>query len=254
MKKGFISVLTAALLFSVSNQVMASDFKSQTSTQKFDLLSLQEDPHEFGYYFINGYYYIDGIPAFDINGVPVNTVPEDNIEIVGFGDYYINGVHYINGIPVNNSPVILPQNETPLSDTITDTNVLFEVSTVKEQSVFGEILVDFAKQYIGKPYVWGGNDLNTGVDCSGFTKQVYLNFGFNIERTSANQFAKSGTAVSLEDKQIGDLVFYGYDNKVSHVAIYIGNGEIIHAINEQYGIGITSIKQNLPLIGIKRIF
>lgn len=129
-------------------------------------------------------------------------------------------------------------------------------SVVEEVKVStGEKVVEYAKQFIGTPYVSGGNDLNKGVDCSGFTRQVYKNFGVNLKRRSSEQYAHNGYAVSKEDLKPGDLVFYGYDS-VCHVAIYVGDGQVIHAPVPGKSVCIVPLWQrgDAPIVGYKRIF
>ena len=101
-------------------------------------------------------------------------------------------------------------------------------------------LVSNAKQYLGLSYVWGGNSLSSGVDCSGFTKLIYAQYGVTLERHSGHQ-AKQGTAVTMDTIRPGDLVFYARNGVVYHVGIYIGNGQIIHAANETLGVCIQSV-------------
>lgn len=93
-------------------------------------------------------------------------------------------------------------------------------------------VTEFSLQYVGNPYVWGGNSLTNGVDCSGFVKAVYENFGVTgIPRTSAEQ-SKTGKLVpSLNEARPGDLIFYG--QPVHHVALYLGGGQIVHASNSK---------------------
>lgn len=88
-------------------------------------------------------------------------------------------------------------------------------------------LVEFACSYIGNPYVYGGNDINNGIDCSGFTKYVFGHFGVTLPRYSGDQ-RNCGKAVSYNHVQPGDLIFYS-----GHVAIYIGDGKIVHASNSK---------------------
>lgn len=89
----------------------------------------------------------------------------------------------------------------------------------------GSQIVQYACQFIGNPYVWGGNDLYNGIDCSGFTCAVYGHFGISLPRWSGDQ-RNVGTAVSLAEAKPGDLVCYS-----GHVAIYMGNNQIVHASN-----------------------
>lgn len=102
-------------------------------------------------------------------------------------------------------------------------------------------MIDFAMKYLGTPYVWGGNSLTKGVDCSGFVKQVFSNFGYgyNMPRVSRDM-ARAYSTISASEAKAGDLVFYHNlrTGVVDHVAIYIGNGKIIHANN---GVEISNV-------------
>lgn len=111
----------------------------------------------------------------------------------------------------------------------------------KYSSVTGNAVVDYAKKYLGLRYVSGGNSLTTGTDCSGFTKLIYKEFGVTLSRAAKGQ-AGNGTYVRKSDLQKGDLVFYGTGKGViSHVAIYIGNGQVIHESNRRDGVKISSV-------------
>lgn len=101
-------------------------------------------------------------------------------------------------------------------------------------------LVMFALQYVGNRYVWGGTSLTKGVDCSGFTMQVYKQFGYSLPHYSGAQ-AKCGKSIKLAEAQPGDLVFYGRGKSIGHVAIYMGNGQIVHASNKREGIKVSSV-------------
>ena len=107
-------------------------------------------------------------------------------------------------------------------------------------SVTGMNLVNYAKHYLGLRYVHAGNSLSTGTDCSGFTRLIFREFGINLGRTVSSQLY-SGSYVSKSDLQPGDLVFYGYSNYASHVAIYIGGGMVIHESNPRDGVKISSV-------------
>lgn len=99
----------------------------------------------------------------------------------------------------------------------------------------GEALLNYAKQFLGGRYVWGGNSLTTGVDCSGFVQQVYKNFGIDTTRTSYT-IATQGQEVSYADAQVGDVFVYD-----GHVGIYAGNGQMINAVDENTGIAYTNV-------------
>lgn len=106
-------------------------------------------------------------------------------------------------------------------------------------------IVSYAMQFLGNPYVWGGTSLTNGTDCSGFVMRIYQHFGYSLPRTSASQAAATRT-VSASDVRPGDLFFYG-SGGVSHVAMYIGNGQIIHASNPRSGIKISSAYYRSPI-------
>lgn len=103
-------------------------------------------------------------------------------------------------------------------------------------------ICDYAKKWIGTKYVWGGNSLTKGIDCSGFVQQVYKNFGYTTPRVSRDM-ARTYTKISINELKPGDLVFYGNASTgyINHVAIYIGNGQIIHSSTNYKGVAISSM-------------
>ena len=107
-------------------------------------------------------------------------------------------------------------------------------------------IVEFAKQFLGNRYVWGGTSLTNGTDCSGFTMSIYANYGYSIPRTSGAQ-ANYTRSVSSSDARPGDLFFYGKGGSVNHVAMYIGGGMVIHASNERDGIKISNAYYRTPI-------
>jgi len=107
-------------------------------------------------------------------------------------------------------------------------------------SLTGSNLVNYARQFLGLRYVSAGSSLATGTDCSGFTSLIYKEFGISIGRTVSSQIY-AGTYVSKADLQPGDLVFYSYGSVASHVAIYMGNGLIIHESTPRDGVKISSV-------------
>ncbi len=128
-------------------------------------------------------------------------------------------------------------------------------SAVSYSGSLGEDIVNFAMQYLGSPYAYGGNSLTNGIDCSGFTYQVMKNNGIYISRSSSSQYSNDGYYISTDELQKGDLVFYGYSGSVSHVGIYIGGGQIIHANDERTGVIISNLypSHGKPYIGAKRV-
>lgn len=106
-------------------------------------------------------------------------------------------------------------------------------------------LCKFAKQFLGNPYVWGGTSLTRGADCSGFVLSVFRNFGVSLPRTSAVQ-AGVGTKISIAEALPGDLVFYAKSGRINHVALYIGNGQVIHASSPKSGIKISNYNYRTP--------
>ncbi len=106
-------------------------------------------------------------------------------------------------------------------------------------------LVQYAKQFIGNPYVWGGTSLTNGADCSGFTMSIYKKYGVSLPHHAASQ-ARLGTKISISEVQPGDLIFYAKNGSINHVAIYIGGGQVVHASSPKTGIKISSINYRTP--------
>ncbi len=120
-----------------------------------------------------------------------------------------------------------------------DNGALYYILTSTQMGTpAGEVrqsIIEYASQFVGNPYVWGGTSLTDGADCSGFVQQIYKAYGYDLPRVAADQ-SQYGTQISLEDAQPGDLIFYAEDGYVYHVAMYAGNGTTIEAANETQGI------------------
>ena len=132
-----------------------------------------------------------------------------------------------------------PETEAP------ETDAPYTEAPASDSSV-GQEIANYAVQFVGNPYVYGGTSLTNGADCSGFTQSVMANFGIYIARTAADQ-AYGGTSVSISDIQPGDLLFYSDGSGISHVALYIGGGQIVHAATESQGIIISSYNYDSPV-------
>ncbi|MCI7812988.1 MAG: NlpC/P60 family protein [Lachnospiraceae bacterium] len=119
----------------------------------------------------------------------------------------------------------------------------------EDVATLGKEIAEYALKFKGYPYVYGGNNLYTGVDCSGFTQQVMLHFGIKIPRTADQQMKGNGTAIDLNLNELlpGDLIFYGSTSYSGHVALYIGDGKIIHAADETLGIIVSKYNYRQPV-------
>ena len=133
-----------------------------------------------------------------------------------------------------------------------------EMESLEEETTtkaLGEAIVDYAKQFLGYPYVYGGNDLYTGVDCSGLVQQVFKAFNINVPRTAKAQ-SQVGTMITYENVQKGDLLFFGTSSdNITHVGIYVGEGQMIHASTPSTGIIISPVNtfSYTPLQVIRRV-
>ena len=111
----------------------------------------------------------------------------------------------------------------------------------------GQTVAEFAQRFVGNPYVWGGTDLNRGADCSGFIGSIYRSFGYKLPRSSS-ELRSAGRKVSYIQKQPGDIICYN-----GHVAMYIGNGKIVHASSRKTGIKISQRANYRSIVCVRRI-
>ena len=111
----------------------------------------------------------------------------------------------------------------------------------------------YAKEFLGNPYVWGGTSLTNGADCSGYVLSIFKKYGVNLPHSSVAQ-ANCGTTISVSEAQPGDLIFYGNGRSINHVAIYIGNGQVIHASNPKTGIRISNVSYRSPVKAVKILY
>ena len=114
-------------------------------------------------------------------------------------------------------------------------------------------LCQYAKEFLGNPYVWGGTSLTKGADCSGFVLSVFKKFGVSLPHYSGSQ-ANCGTKISLSEAKPGDLIFYGNGKRINHVAIYIGGGQVIHASSPKTGIKISNATYRTPIKVVRILY
>ena len=120
--------------------------------------------------------------------------------------------------------------------------------TSMSDASLGQQIVDYAVQFVGNPYVWGGTSLTNGCDCSGFVQSVFAHFGINLSRTTYTQ-QYEGKEVSYADIQPGDVIYYS-----GHTAIYMGNNQIVHAANSRDGIKISNDPTYMTIVTIRRFY
>ncbi len=115
-------------------------------------------------------------------------------------------------------------------------------------------IIDYAMQYLGNVYIHGGQSLEKGTDCSGFTSLIYAVYGYSLSRTPSGQLSNAGRSISIDEAKPGDIVCYSSNGGKSctHVALYIGNGQIIHSANSRKGVIISDVYYS-PIVGVKNV-
>ena len=178
---------------------------------------------------------------------------------------YQNQIATVNGLTKNYKQQIAEANEAIRQEQLAaqqyqqsgggsgSTNYTGEtgIDPANRTSVSGQDVVNFALQYVGRPYVWGGNSLENGSDCSGFVHLVYEHFGISTARYSLS-FKNGGQAVSSDCMKPGDVIVYAPKNGIGHVAIYIGNGNIVEAQSTNAGITSNRRWNNRDVKAIRR--
>ena len=114
-------------------------------------------------------------------------------------------------------------------------------------------ICQYAKEFIGNPYVWGGTSLTKGTDCSGFVMSVFKKYGVKLPRNSRAQ-ANCGTTIKVSEAKPGDLIFYAKGKTINHVAIYIGNGQVVHASSPKTGIRISNVSYRSPFKAVRVLY
>lgn len=165
-----------------------------------------------------------------------------NSQDLNTNDYQVSNNTYVSSSNSNNSYY---SSAYSYSSPSTNTS---KNATILNANTSG--IYSYAAQFVGNSYVWGGNSLTNGTDCSGFTQSVYSNYGVNLPHNAQAQYSY-GESVNVNEAKEGDLVFYGTsENNITHVAIADGNGGIVHAANPSSGITTASIGNP---IGVKRV-
>lgn len=130
-------------------------------------------------------------------------------------------------------------------------NLAATETSIPYNEIISNQVINYALQFVGNPYVYGGNSLTNGTDCSGFTKLIYANYGVSLARSARDQ-SYNGTRVGLSNIMPGDLVFSGYGGSIGHVAIYIGDNKLVHALNSRVGIVVTDL-HIMPILDVRRV-
>ena len=172
-------------------------------------------------------------PSKNGNGTPTKQTAQASLEIEETNEVY-SGIKEVND---NGNAYSI--------------NLAATENSIPYNEIISNQVVNYALEYVGYPYVYGGNSLTNGTDCSGFTKLIYAQYGIYLPRSAPDQ-AYSGTSVGLANIMPGDLVFSGYDGQICHVAIYIGNGKLVHALNSNVGIVVTDL-YIMPILDVRRV-
>lgn len=126
------------------------------------------------------------------------------------------------------------------------------VITYSTNSELRQQIVDYAMQFLGNKYVHGGRSLEGGTDCSGFTSLIYAQFGYSLSRTPEGQLSGAGRGIDYSEIQPGDILCYGSGGRCTHVAMYIGDGQIIHSANPRKGV-VTQGAGFDTILGVRNI-
>lgn len=156
--------------------------------------------------------------------------------------------------------VLLDNDEVFVSAEYVEVSAELGTAVTMSELLYGQGISDvrvdicqYAKEFIGNPYVWGGTSLTKGADCSGFVMSVFKKYGVNLPRNSRSQ-ANSGTTIKVSEAKPGDLIFYAKGKTINHVAIYIGNGQVVHASSPKTGIKISNVSYRTPFKAVRVLY
>lgn len=165
------------------------------------------------------------------------------IEDMGDGNVKVKVNDTYGFLPVDGNATVSSTDE----DTLANLTILEIKSQSDVAAGFRQSIVNYALQFVGGRYAYGGSDPHTGVDCSGFTSYIMRNAaGLKISRSSGGQ-ASQGKAVSADQMRPGDLIFYGKGRSINHVAMYIGNGKVVHSSTYSTGIKTSPWNYRVPV-------
>lgn len=183
----------------------------------------------------------DDVDEFSAFKTTVSKVAESVTNFVSNLTGRSTGTTSVTANPSGSDDTVIAANTAPSSETTSvvsapkkTVNAGTAVPTIAT-TASRQALINYAKQFLGNPYVYGGTSLTEGADCSGFVQQIFKNFGIKTGRSSRDQI-ENAQSITFEELQPGDLVFYASGDYVNHVAIYAGDGVIIHAANSRTGI------------------
>lgn len=153
--------------------------------------------------------------------------------------------------------VFLDDDEVYVSAEYVEVSAELSTAVTMSELLYGQGISDvrvdicqYAKEFIGNPYVWGGTSLTKGADCSGFVMSIFKKYGVKLPRNSRAQ-ANCGTTIKVSEAKPGDLIFYAKGKTINHVAIYIGNGQVVHASSPKTGIRISNVSYRSPFKAVR---
>ena len=153
--------------------------------------------------------------------------------------------------------VLLDDEEAYVSGEFVEVSAELGTAVTMSELLYGQGISDvrvdicqYAKEFLGNPYVWGGTSLTKGADCSGYVMSLYKKYGVNLPHSSRAQ-ANCGTTIKVSEAQPGDLIFYGKGKTINHVAMYIGGGKVIHASSPKTGIRISNVSNRTPFTAVR---
>lgn len=156
--------------------------------------------------------------------------------------------------------VLLDDDEVFVSAEYVEVSAQLATAVTMQELLYGQGISDvrvdicqYAKEFIGNPYVWGGTSLTKGADCSGFVMKVFQKYGVKLPRNSRAQ-ANCGTTIKVSEAKPGDLIFYAKGKTINHVAIYIGNGQVVHASSPKTGIKISNVSYRSPFKAVRVLY